>query len=179
MILGENFIRGTCRLRLEAMMMPYERTTENAVTRMFCNLCTMRQLMFSTIPDENFAELREVTFGSSMIGMGWFIYPKATVVSVPGHHIIRRWRADFLREVTQMPFPTTFSGKAAILYAKHDEMRAWCLHLAVDVLCKSDNPFNLVLRTTEELRSALIDPDMERIWENSRLGKSGMYEACQ
>lgn len=54
-----------------------------------------------------------------------------------------------------------------------------CLHLAVDVLCKSDNPFNLVLRTTEELRSALIDPDMERIWENSRLGKSGMYEACQ
>lgn len=57
---------------------PYERTTENAVTRMFCNLCTMRQLMFSTIPDENFAELREVTFGSSMIGMGWFIYPKAT-----------------------------------------------------------------------------------------------------
>lgn len=53
------------------------------------------------------------------------------------------------------------------------------LHLAIGVLFKSDQPFDLVLRTTEELRSALTDPNMKRIWENSRLGQRGMYEACE
>jgi len=172
-IFEDYFVRAVRGLRLEALMadcrdQPHPEAALQA-------LYEEAQSMICEIPEIEAAALTEGERGPGFVS-AFGNYSKAHALTTVGFYyqkMASRCSKQDEHGAAMKHYSEAHSTylKAAMLFPKDDEKRAWFLHVAFDTLRMCGGPFGSALGVTKQIR--LVLPHTKKIWEFSQAAVQG------